>query len=378
MQINKGTFRQLASNDLLDIVIRIGLIGFIIIQCVRIFAPFTLLMLWALILAVALYPLQRRLAKRVRDRQGIAATLLVLGCILLLVVPMGLLGSSFADHIFGLHSAFVNNTLAIPRPDAAVADWPLVGERLYRVWSAAADNLPEFLQEMQPQIETVLKAIVSAAANTAGSLVAFLCALIIAGVMMAYGGSGSQMMRRILCRIGGPVRGQRLQRLSTATVRSVATGVIGVAFIQALLIGIGFIMAGIPAAGVLALIAMFIGIMQLPGALITLPAIGYLWWAGDGSTTSNIIFTIYLVAAGLADNVLKPLLLGRGVDAPMPIILLGSLGGMISSGIIGLFLGAVILTIGYQIVMEWVGEDAEANSVQPDQADAAQAPTASE
>jgi len=377
MQMNNGTFRNLATKDLLDIVIRIGIIAFIIIQCMRIFAPFTLLMLWALILAVALYPLHLRLARRLQERQGLAATLLVLGGILLLVLPLGLLGSSFADYIFGLHSAAADNTLSIPRPDPAVADWPLVGERLYAIWSAAADNLPAFLKDMQPQIEAISKAIVAAAANTAGSLIGVIGSLIIAGVMMAYGSTGSRMMGRILCRIGGPARGQRLQSLVTATVRSVATGVIGVAFIQALLIGIGFMMAGIPAAGVLAFIAMFIGIMQLPGALITLPAIAYLWWAGDGSTTSNIIFTIYLVVAGLADNVLKPLLLGRGVDAPMPIILLGALGGMISSGIIGLFLGAVILTVGYQIFMEWVGEDVQPGS-EPDQAETAQAPTTSE
>jgi predicted PurR-regulated permease PerM len=135
--------------------------------------------------------------------------------------------------------------------------------------------------------------------------------------------------------------------------------VIGVAFIQALLLGIGFIMAGIPAAGVLALVVMLIGIVQLPAAIISLPAIAYLWWAGDASTTSNIFYSIYLIIAGMADNVLKPLLLGRGVDAPMPVILLGALGGMVSSGIIGMFIGAVLLAVGYQIFMEWVSNSEE-------------------
>ncbi len=144
--------------------------------------------------------------------------------------------------------------------------------------------------------------------------------------------------------------------LSTATIRSVASGVIGVAFIQALLLGIGFIMAGIPAAGVLALVVLIIGIVQLPAAIISLPAIIYLWWAGDASTTSNIVYSTYLVVAGTADNVLKPLLLGRGVEAPMPIILMGALGGMVSGGIIGLFTGAVLLAVGYQIFMVWINQ----------------------
>ena len=152
------------------------------------------------------------------------------------------------------------------------------------------------------------------------------------------------------------MRGPRLQKLATATVRSVAAGVIGVAFIQAILLGMGFMFAGIPAAGVLALLVMFLGILQVPALIVTLPAIAWLWVSGDGSTTSNIVWTIYLGVAGMADNVLKPLLLGRGVDAPMPVILIGALGGMVTGGIIGLFVGGVLLAVGYQLFMEWVDD----------------------
>jgi len=164
-------------------------------------------------------------------------------------------------------------------------------------------------------------------------------------------------MLRIFERFAGRQRGSGLHKLTTATIRSVAAGVIGVAVIQALLLGLGFIWADIPAAGVLALIVLLIGILQLPALIITLPVIGYLWWAGGDSGTMNVIYTVYLVVAGAADGFLKPLLLGRGVEAPMPIILLGALGGMVSSGIIGLFIGAVLLAVGYQIFMEWVDRD---------------------
>ena len=140
---------------------------------------------------------------------------------------------------------------------------------------------------------------------------------------------------------------------------SVANGVVGVAFIQALLLGVGFIWAGIPAAGVWALVVLLLGIAQLPVAIITLPAVAYIWWTGD-STLLNVVWTVYLIGAGLIDNVLKPLLLGRGVDAPMPVILLGALGGMVSGGIIGLFVGAVVLAVGYQLFMDWVAEGDQA------------------
>jgi predicted PurR-regulated permease PerM len=215
------------------------------------------------------------------------------------------------------------------------------------------------LEENKVPLKNMAKRVVSAAANTAGSLLLFVGALIIAGVMMAYGELGSRTMQRIFNRLIGPERGPRLQSLSTATVRSVTSGVIGVAFIQALLLGIGFLMAGIPAAGVLALVVMLIGLVQLPAAIISLPAIAYLWWSGDASTTSNIFYSMYLLIAGMADNVLKPLLLGRGVDVPMPVILLGVLGGMVSGGIIGMFIGAVLLAVGYQIFMDWVGNGEE-------------------
>ena len=180
--------------------------------------------------------------------------------------------------------------------------------------------------------------------------------MIVAAIMMAYAESGSRAMRRIFSRLTDPVQGPRLQKLATATVRSVAAGVIGVAFIQAILLGMGFFLAGIPAAGVLALVVMFLGILQIPALLVSLAGVAWLWVSGDGSTTSNVVWTIYLLVAGMADNVLKPLLLGRGVDAPMLVILIGALGGMVAGGIIGLFIGGVLLAVSYQLFMEWVDD----------------------
>ena len=160
-----------------------------------------------------------------------------------------------------------------------------------------------------------------------------------------------------------PKAASRFQSLSVSTIRSVATGVLGVALIQAILLGVGFVLAGVPGPGVLALLTLIIGILQLPALIISLPVIAYIWLAGDASVTINILLSVYLLAAGAADNFLKPLLLARGVAVPMPVILLGALGGMVWTGIIGLFVGAVVLAVGYKIFMEWVdrpGEDAAA------------------
>lgn len=360
MQVDKAQVRQTLSNDLTDLMIRVGLIAFLVVMSFRIFSPFMGVMMWALILAVTLYPLQQRFAKKLGGREGRAATLLVLALILLIGVPTAILGGSFADFVHETHTAFENNTITIKPPPASVAEWPVVGAKIHEIWTMAANDMPALLKQMQPQLGNFSKAVLGFVAGAAGGIFMFIFALIISGVMMAYGQSGSEAMAKIIRRLAGPEKGNQLHKLSTATIRSVSMGVIGVAFIQALLVGVGFVFADIPAAGLLAIVVLVLGIAQLPATLITLPVIAYIWWSGD-STVSNVFFTVYLVVAGLADNVLKPLFLGRGVDAPMPIILLGALGGMVTGGMIGLFVGAVLLALAYVIFMEWV-DDGEAET----------------
>ncbi len=349
--------QEYLSQNLSDLLIRLAITALLVVLCVKIFLPFMGLLLWALILAVTLYPMHKALSRKLKDKQGTTASIIVVLGILLIGVPTAMLVGSFADHFQSYHSTLKEGSVTIPQPAEGIADLPLIGDKVYKYWKLAADDPPTLVEQLKPQIEAFVKSMVSFAANTAGGIFQFIGSLIIAGIMMAYGRSGSQAMLRIFERFAGGQRGPSLHKLTTATIRSVAAGVIGVAVIQALLLGIGFIWADIPAAGVLALIVLLIGILQLPALIITLPVIGYLWWSGGDSSTMNVIYTIYLVVAGAADGFLKPLLLGRGVEAPMPIILLGALGGMVSSGIIGLFVGAVLLAVGYQIFMEWVDRD---------------------
>jgi predicted PurR-regulated permease PerM len=354
MPTNEETLRKFMSEDLLETLIRVGLIAFLVFLSLKVFAPFASLMLWGLILAVALEPLHRRLAARMGGRQGLAATVLVLAGLLLIGVPTVILGSSFAGHAQDAYVAVDKGTLTIPPPSPRVAQWPIVGKKVYEAWNSAATNLPAFLGDHQNQLKDLSRRGLAAAAGTALAILLFLAAMIVAAIMMAYADSGDRAMRRIFVRLSGPAKGPRIQKLATATVRSVAAGVIGVAFIQAILLGMGFFLAGIPAAGVLAFVVLFVGILQIPALLVSIPAVAWLWLSGDGSTTSNVLWTIYLLVAGMSDNVLKPLLLGRGVDAPMVVILIGALGGMVAGGFIGLFVGGVVLAVTYQLFMEWV------------------------
>ena len=345
--------RRLAAG-LLDVLIRAGLVLALVLLCYAIFSPFVSLMAWSMILAVTLYPAHQKLARRMGGRQGLAATLLVLAGIVLIVAPtsflMALMGDSVHDFVIRVR----DHTLQIPAPWPSVAEWPFVGKKVHDLWTRAHADLPALLQGLQPTIADLSLKALAAVASLGGSALLFLISFVIAGIIMAFGRSGARAMTAIFMRLAGDGRGAELARLSTATIRAVALGVLGVALIQAIVTGLALLLAGVPFAGVLTAIVLVLGIAQIPALLVTLPAIGYIWSTGTYGTGAAVTYTVLLLVCGMLDNVLKPLLLGRGVDAPMPVILLGALGGMATHGIIGMFVGATFLALGYQIFMRWV------------------------
>ena len=342
------------ASGLLEVLIRAGLIFALAALCFQIFAPFLTLMVWGLILAVTLYPMQEYVAAKMGGRQGLAATLIVILGIALIVVPTAILMSSLGDSVQRLIHDVQSDALVIPAPRESVAGWPVIGERVYALWSQAHADLPALVKSMQPKIGDLAKSALAFVASIGGGLLLFLAALIIAGILMAFGRSGSRASVAISERLAGPARGAEFATLATATIRAVAQGVIGVAFIQAIIVGLCLLVAGVPWAGVLAMIALVLGIAQIPALIVTLPAIAYIWLLGDSGKGEAILYTLLIFVAGLADNVLKPLMLGRGVDAPMPVILIGALGGMAAAGILGMFVGATLLALGYQLFMGWV------------------------
>jgi predicted PurR-regulated permease PerM len=341
------------SRGLLDVLIRAGLITVLVLFCFEIFSPFRDLMLWSLILAITLYPLQEWLKGPFGQKEGRIATLIVLAAIVILVIPIYLLGTSIADSVENAIAIVKNEGFHIPPPAESVAGWPVVGESLSAIWQQAANDLPGLTAKYIPQIKDVSLLLLGKLAGIGMGFLTFIFALIIAGIFMAHGEAGSRSAVQIASRINGPEKGAKVAALCTATIRAVALGVVGIAFIQMILVGLGFVFKGVPGAGLLALAVLLLGIMQLPVTLITLPVIAFVF-ATEGASTMTIVFAIYVFVAGLVDNVLKPLLLGRGVDVPMPVVLIGALGGMVTSGIIGLFIGPVVLAVGYQLFWQWV------------------------
>ena len=346
--------QHVTSARLLDVLIRAGFIAILAALCYVVFAPFLTLMVWAIILAVTLYPLHQWLARTIGGRQGLAATVIVIGGTALLIAPTAVLLNSFGSSLLDFVRSVQQNTLNVAPPREGIRNWPLVGERIYGVWSQAHTDLPGLVESMQPKIGELARTALATVASIGVGLLKFLASFIVAGILMAYGDSGARGSRAIFARVIGSERGEPFARLSTATIRAVAQGVIGIAFIQAILVGLVLLIAHVPWAGVLAAITLVLGIAQVPALIVSLPAIVYIWSNGNYSTAAAITYTILLLLAGSADNVLKPLMLGRGVDAPMPVILLGALGGMATAGILGMFVGATLLALGYQIFMGWV------------------------
>jgi predicted PurR-regulated permease PerM len=359
------------ASRLLDVLIRAGLIGALAVLCYQVFSPFLTLMAWSIILAVTLYPLHQWLARSIGGKPGLASTILVIVCVLVIITPTAVLMNSLADSVRHFIGAVQNNTLDIPAPREGVAQWPIVGKKIYDTWAKAHADLPGLVQSLQPKISELAQKALAIVASIGGSLLLFLGSFIIASIVMAYGEAGARSSRAIFRRVAGAARGEALAQLSTATIRAVALGVIGVAFMQAILIGLALLLADVPAPGVWSIVTLVLGIAQVPALIVTLPAILYVWSSGEHGHVGASMHTIILLLTGMADNALKPLMLGRGVDAPMPVILFGALGGMASGGIVGMFVGATVLALGYQLFMGWVATnpDADPEVSQQDQGD---------
>jgi predicted PurR-regulated permease PerM len=244
----------------------------------------------------------------------------------------------------------------LPLPPLWLDGTPLVGSKLTEVWTLVATNLPAALAKYGQLLSGPASWLASFAGGLATGELAFVLSFVIAAVLVAYGKGATEFARRLLERAtGSTARAVQLVTLTAATIRGVALGVVGVALIQSLLLGVGYFAIGLQAAGFLTLAAFLLGIMQVPLILLTLPVVGYVF--ATEATQPAIIFLIWNVVVGLSDNILRPLMLGRGLEVPMPVILIGVIGGMLVDGLLGLFIGPVLLAVSYVLLLEWLRQN---------------------
>jgi predicted PurR-regulated permease PerM len=334
-----------------ETLIRVGVIVGLVVYCFQIVRPFIIPVVWGIIIAVAEYPGYLRLRAMLGSRRRLAAALLTVLGLVVLVTPTAMLSDTVVVGARSLKKAVEEGTLDVPPPSASVARWPLIGESLSEFWELASTNLDEAIEQVRPQLRATVKWLLSVLAGAGLSLLQFVAAIIIAGVLLAHAEGGERTARAIAGRLADE-RGIEFAGLATATVRSVARGILGVAFIQAILAGLGFLVVGVPGAGLWALLCLLLAVVQIGIFPIVIPVLIYVFSTAD--TLTAVLFLVWSILVGALDNVLKPLLLGRGVNVPMAVIFVGAIGGFLSSGIVGLFVGSVILVLGYQVFLAWL------------------------
>jgi predicted PurR-regulated permease PerM len=337
----------------LEATIHVGAVVILIYWCLQIGRPFIGVVTWGIIIAVAVHPAFTRLKSFLGGRGRLAAILITLIALIILLVPTYMLSGSLIDSVQGYSANLEKGTLNIPPPSESVRSWPVIGDSLYNFWSLSASNPEAALNKIAPQLQEMGMGLLSSAADVGAGILMFVVSIIIGGVLLANDAGGGKVAHALAARLAGD-SGALAVDLAKATVRSVAVGILGVALIQTLLAAAGFLVVGVPGAGLWAFLVLILAVVQLPTILILGPILVYVFYTA--STTTAVIFMIWSLLVGISDAFLKPLLMGRGVDVPMLVIFVGAIGGFVTSGIIGLFVGAIILALGYKLFLLWLGQ----------------------
>jgi predicted PurR-regulated permease PerM len=337
-----------------DNIIRFGLVALIVFWSITIIAPFISILLWAVIIAVSAYPAFLWLSRSLGDRTGLAATVIVFLLLVLIIGPIAVSLPGFADSIRSLAGDFQSGTLAVPEASENVRQWPLIGEPLYKLWQEAGVNLGQLLDKFRPQLQDAGVVLLGSIAAASVATLQFVVSVIIAGVVLAHHERAIKLAKKLIGRVV-PESQERFLTLTENTVRGVTMGVIGVAVAQAILAGIGFAVIGIPAAALWAFACLILAILQISIVLVVVPIAIYVF--ANYELLPALLFVAWNLPILALDNVLKPMLMGRGVDAPMLVIFIGAIGGFISFGFLGLFFGAVVLVIAYDLMIFWLDEE---------------------
>lgn len=339
---------------MIDVVIRLTFLGLLAYWAGLIVGPFIVIVIWAGILTVAILPLYELLKRKLGGRGGLSSTIITLVMLAIILGPAGVLSTSLLESAQDFSAQLKDGTLHIPPPKESVKDWPVIGGKAFDAWTQASTNLTAFLKQHSESLSSLASGFLSAAAGIGGGVLSFAVSVIIAAFLYGRSRATTDALGRFAERLI-PDKGREFVAMSGATIRNVARGVLGVSLIQAVLAGIGLILGGVPAAGVLALLILILGILQAPPTLIIIPAIIWMWT--DAEFITALIFTIYMAPVALLDNFLKPILMAKGLKTPMLVIFIGVIGGTFAHGLIGLFLGPIILAVFYDLLTAWVTGD---------------------
>lgn len=348
-----------SNNSIYDITIRMFMLIFIVGWCLMIMYPFVSIILWSLILALALYPLHQTLSKKMGGKTKLASFIIVFSLLAIVIIPSSILTAKLIDEVKEIKTSYTEGTLSFSTPAEKVKDWPIIGDKVYDLWYSSSIELENTIIKYKDQLYSIGSQLAKGILSSAGGVFQIMASLIIAGILLVYGGIG-EAIRKFFRKLAGN-RGDEFADITKMVVGNVVKGVLGVALIQAFFLGVGFILADIPFAGIWTLLAFIIAILQIPPTLIVIPISIYLF--SEKEVLPASLWSIYLLIAAISDNVIKPILLGKGAPVPMLVIFIGVIGGFILSGFIGLFTGAIIMSLGYKLFLGWMNSNTETSQV---------------
>jgi len=319
--------------------------------CLLVLLPFVSALLWALVLSSSSWPLYRRLVKLLGGRHTLAALLMTLAMICVILVPFVIVGASLADNVKDLTTATRRWIDAgPPAPPEWLVKVPGVGRPAADHWQSVAADSSKLLEAAKRIIEPVSRWLLKVGLALGRGLLELALSILIALFLFRDGGKAAERLTTALDRIAG-ARGRHLLEAAGNTVRGVVYGILGTALVQAVLAGIGFVVAGVPGAALLALLTFFLSPVPAGPVLVLLPAV--LWLFHQGSTGWGIFMLIWGVGVSTVDNFVKPWLISQGSAMPFLLIFFGVVGGALAFGFIGVFIGPTLLAVGYRLVAEW-------------------------
>jgi len=344
--------RDLAAPLAIQPVLRIAALGLLLYACVILLLPFISIMIWSVVLAVALYPVFKWISVGLGGRPRLAAVLVTMLGLVVVIGPATWLTLGLIESVRAIYDHFDLSKLSLPAPPAGVKTWPLIGEPLYQFWELASTNVTTALTELAPYLTPVGSTLLSFAGGAGIGFLKFLGAIVIAGFLFPAGPKLAEAARQAAHRLAP--HGETLVELAAATIRNISVGVVGISALQALLVGPALVITHIPGSSLLTSAVLILGIIQVGPSVVLLPLVIWSWFVMEPAKA--LLFTCYLVPVGLLDTALRPLVMGRGLATPMPVILLGVLGGTIAAGITGLFLGPIVLAVIWELLVPWLHE----------------------
>jgi predicted PurR-regulated permease PerM len=338
--------------ELFDTILQLFFIFLVIGFCLTLLIPFFMPILWAAILSVAFFPLFNFLQRILGGRKKLAAILITITILAVMLLPVIYALKAATANFLELKSSFEAGTLKVSPPKPAIKEWPIVGKPIYEFLLSLSTDLQQSFFKYESQIKEFSSKIMSSIVSSGVAFLQFILSVIIAGILLVSPGA-TNLFTKFLKKIAGN-QAEEIRTISVSTIYQVVKGILGVALIQTLIQAFGLFLADIPYAGILTLLCLVFSILQIGPIIINIGVIVYLFSTGDSGYA--IGWTIFFIISGLSDNVLKPLLLGKGALVPMLVIFLGVIGGFIMSGFIGLFVGPIVFSIGYKLFIAWLDD----------------------